>query len=170
MHIKLALITGAVLVLTAGTGAAYAVVGHTSVNPTVSGNVLPIDDNHSSTPRPEAGDDRLRATAEPGDDRAHATTEPGDDRSTATAEPGDDRGRATAEPGDDRGRATAEPGDDRSRATAEPGDDRNRGSGTDDATAASRRTTGSLTASPATAATPTTPDDHGRGHDGAGHH
>jgi hypothetical protein len=164
MHIKLALVTGAVIVLTAGTGAAYAVVGHTSVSPTVTGNVLPIDDNHSSTPRPEAGDDS-----------AHATTEPGDDRGTATTEPGDDRGHATAEPGDDRGRAATEPGDDRGHAAAEPGDDRNQGSGSDDATTASRRVGRTPTASPAAAASPTTSspatsDDRGRGHDGAGHH
>jgi hypothetical protein len=93
MRIKLVVISGAVLVLTAGTGAAYAVVGQTSVSPTVTGNVLPIDDNHSSATRPEPGDDRGRATAEPGDDRGAATAEPGDDRGRATAEPGDDRTR-----------------------------------------------------------------------------
>lgn len=103
MRIKLALVTGAAVLLTAGTGAAaYAVVGQETVSPTITGNDLPIDDNHSPT-----------VTAR--------TTEPGDDRGTAVA-PGDDRG-TTAEPGDDRG--GAEPGDD--RGGFEPGDDRSTG-------------------------------------------
>src|SRR4051812_15569599 len=152
VRIKLALATGAALVVLGTGGAAYAVVGG-SVSPTTAGNVLPIDDNHS--PITTTADDHGRSP-EPGDDRGGATTgtvttgtvttgtsttvttddhgaatEPGDDRGAAT-EPGDDRGAAT-EPGDDRGGATSgtvttgtvatEPGDDRGRA-AEPGDDR----------------------------------------------
>ena len=120
MRIKLVVATAAAVVLTAGTGAAaYAVVGQTTVSPTVTGNDLPIDDNHSSPPSTR--------TPQPGDDHGRA------------AEPGDDHGRA-AEPGDDRGdddAATAprtpEAGDDRGAST-EPGDDRGRGTGTDDAT------------------------------------
>ena len=114
MRIRLAIVSGAVLVLTAGTGAAYAVVGHSTVSPTVTGNVLPLDDNHSSTTARQSGDDR------------------GGRPSTAAS--------PTTEAGDDRGAATAEPADDRGAATAEPGDDRNRGRGTDDATTAPTRT------------------------------
>jgi hypothetical protein len=56
VRIKLAVVAGAAVVLTAGTGAAaYAVVGHSSVNPTVTGNVLPIDDNHSPDPPSPGG-------------------------------------------------------------------------------------------------------------------
>jgi hypothetical protein len=167
MRIKLAIISGAVLVLTVGTGAAYATVGHTTVNPTVTGNVLPIDDNHTS-----------RAGLEPGDDRgAHAST---------PASP-------TAESGDDRGAASVEPGDDRGAATAEPGDDRNRGRGTDDTTTGPGRNGGTIGSGAgsggstnghgsddsaarltpgATNASVTVSDDHdhGRGRDGAGHH
>ena len=73
MRIKLAVASGAALVLLAGTGAAYAVVGQTSESPTVTGNVLPIDDNHRTTAHPEPGDDRGRATTEPGDDRGGAS-------------------------------------------------------------------------------------------------
>src|SRR5690348_13164399 len=100
VRLKLAVATGAALLLMAGTGAAaYAVVGHETVSPTIAGNNLPIDDNHSPTVTPR--------TPEPGDDHGR-TSEPGDDHGR-TAEPGDDRGSAT-EPGDDRGSAT-EPGD-----------------------------------------------------------
>jgi len=82
VRLKLAVATGAALFLMAGTGAAaYAVVGHETVSPTIAGNNLPIDDNHSPTITP-------------------GTPEPGDDHGT-TVEPGDDHGR-TAEPGDDR--------------------------------------------------------------------
>ena len=98
MRVKVAIMSGAVLVLTAGTGAAYAVVGHSSVSPTVTGNTLPIDNNHSST--------------------AHRSTAP---RSTAHREPGDDRGRAV-EPGDDRTeeRGTDDPAGSTDSASAAP--------------------------------------------------
>src|SRR4051794_26797552 len=47
MRIKLAIVTGvAAVVLGTGT-AAYAVVAQGWMNPTTTGNVLPIDDNHS---------------------------------------------------------------------------------------------------------------------------
>jgi uncharacterized membrane protein YgcG len=105
MRIKLAVVAAAAVTVVGGTGAAaYAVVGHSTVSPTVAGNDLPIDDNHSPVPtsRPaEPGDDRGR-------DGAPATVEPGDDHGTG-AEPGDDRGPGrgtddvTPEPGDDRG-------------------------------------------------------------------
>ena len=102
MRIRLAIVTGAAALLTTGTGvAAYAVVGHETISPTVAGNDLPIDDNHSPVVTVR--------TAEPGDDRGR-TVEPGDDRGR-TVEPGDDRGGAV-EPGDDRGGAV-EPGGDR---------------------------------------------------------
>ena len=76
MRGKVAIISAAVVVLTTGTGAACAVVGHSTVSPTVTGNTLPIDNNHSS-----------------------AHSEPGDDRGVATAEPGDDHGRGQDGPG-----------------------------------------------------------------------
>lgn len=63
MRIKLAVVSGAAVVLLAGAGAAYAVVDRTAVSPTETGNVLPIDSNHrstvhSSTVHPRPGDDR----------------------------------------------------------------------------------------------------------------
>jgi hypothetical protein len=82
MRIKLVVITGAAILLTAGTGAAYAVVAPDTVNPTVTGNHLPIDDNHSPVVPTR--------TTEPGEDRGSAV-EPGDDRGSAV-EPRDDRG------------------------------------------------------------------------------
>jgi hypothetical protein len=76
MRIKLAVAAAAAAALTAGTGAAaYAVVGHSTVSPTVAGNDQPIDDNHSPVPssRPlEPGDDRGEATTTaPPEDRGH---------------------------------------------------------------------------------------------------
>jgi len=65
MRVKVAIISGAALVLMAGTGAAYAVVGHSSVSPTVTGNTLPIDNNHSSA-HSEPGDDHGRGQDGPG--------------------------------------------------------------------------------------------------------
>ena len=97
MRITLALATGAALVVLGTGGAAYAVVAEGSVNPTTSGNVLPIDDNHS--PITTAGDDHGRSP-EPGDDRAAALTT----GTPTTVTTSDDHGRAT-EPGDDRGGA-----------------------------------------------------------------
>jgi hypothetical protein len=111
-------ITGVAVILMAGTGAAYAVVGNATVSPTVSGNVLPIDDNHSPDAR----------QTEPGDDHGGLAPAVG----SPTTEPGDDRGGLSPEPGDDRGGLTPEPGDDRGGVTPEPGDDRNRGQATDD--------------------------------------
>jgi hypothetical protein len=106
MRIKLAVAAAAAVTVVGGTGAAaYAVVGHSTVSPTVAGNDLPIDDNHSPVP--------TSRSAEPGDDRGRD----GAPASGATAEPGDDHG-AAVEPGDDRGRGrgtddvTPEPGDD----------------------------------------------------------
>jgi len=87
MRIKLALVTGAAVLLTAGTGAvAYAVVGHETVSPTITGNDLPIDDNHSPT-----------VTAR--------TTEPGDDRSTGVDDGARHGGTTTTAPAtpDDHG-------------------------------------------------------------------
>jgi hypothetical protein len=165
MRIRL-VIAGAAVVLTAGTGAAYAAVGTTTtVSPTVAGNVLPVNHNHSPTVRP----------TEPGDDRgADATMEPGDDhggQSPATASP-------STEPGDDRG-VTPEPGDDRGGISPEAGDDRNRGQGSDDATTAAGSTSGrgsddSVQLSSAVAgssASGTGSDDRSRGGEsGSGHH
>jgi hypothetical protein len=85
MRIRLAVAAGAAAVLTAGTGAAaYAVVGHSTVSPTVTGNDLPIDDNHSPTPtsrspqpRDDRGGEKTPATGthvEPGDDHGHGST------------------------------------------------------------------------------------------------
>jgi len=177
VRITLALATGAALVVLGTGGAAYAVVAEGSVNPTTSGNVLPIDDNHS--PITTTADDHGRSP-EPGDDRGGVTSgtattgtaatvttnddhgrspEPGDDRGTA-ARPGDDHG-AAVEPGDDRG-AAVQPGDDHGR-TAEPGDDR-RGA----TTAATPAETPAGT--PAGGATTTDDRGHGRGGDDpAGH-
>ena len=98
MRIKLVVATAAAVVLTAGTGAAaYAVVGQTTVSPTVTGNDLPIDDNHSSPPStrtPQPGDDHGRA-AEPGDDRGNdgAATAPARRSPATTAAPPRSRGR-----------------------------------------------------------------------------
>jgi hypothetical protein len=175
MRIKLAIISGAILVLTTGTGAAYAVVGHTTVSPTVTGNVLPLDDNHSSRAGLEPGDDRggqsstgASRTTEPGDDRGAATTEPGDDRGSVTTEPGDDRG-ATAEPGDDRGRGT----DDATAAPSRNGGTVGSGAGSTGSTSgrgSDDSAAGSTTVAGATTASGADTDDHGRGRDGAGHH
>jgi hypothetical protein len=151
MRIKLALVTGAALVVLGTGGAAYAVVAEGSVNPTTTGNVLPIDDNHS--PITTTSDDRGRSP-EPGDDRGGATTtgtvatgttgddhgrsvEPGDDRvggvpTTRTGTAATTTATTTAAGTDDHGRT--EPGDDHG-AAAEPGDDHGHGHGGDDAAA-----------------------------------
>ena len=130
MRMKLAIATGAAAVVL-GTGtAAYAVVTEGWMNPTTTGNVLPIDDNHSPT-----------TTSPTHPVSPVATTAPSarSDDHGREAEPGDDHGRE-AEPGDDHGgRSTAAPSgaatsaDDHGR-EPEPGDDGGRSRSTDDAT------------------------------------
>ena len=166
MRIKLAIISGAALVLTVGTGAAYAAVGQTTGSPTVAGNVLPIDDNHSSKAGLNPSDDRggQRSTGastagEPGDDRGGATVEPGDDRGAATAEPGDDRGRGRGV--DDRTTGASRSGDTLGSSTASSVS--SDGHGSDDPA-------GSTTAAVAATASVVHSDDHGRGDAAAGHH
>ena len=160
MRIKLAIATGAVAVVLGTATAAYAVVAQGWMNPTTTGNVLPIDDNHSpvgpvppaATPvtaastssadghggEPQPGDDR---SDDPGQDhgqdhgqdpgRDHGGVAPATTSRTATAT--GDRGREP-EPGDDRGgpsTSTPAPAP-ASQAAATPSDDRGRGRGGDD--------------------------------------
>lgn len=98
MRSKLALATVTALAVVGGTGAtAYAVATQGWVNPTRTGNVLPIDDNHSPIPPAATTTDDHGRRAEPGEDRRGGTTTP----ATRTATPTDDHGPAP-EPGDDR--------------------------------------------------------------------
>lgn len=144
MRIKLAIATGvAAVVLGSGT-AAYAVVAQGWMNPTSTGNVLPIDDNHSPvSPVSPAATTSTTSPAVATDDHGREP-EPGDDRGGAAATSGrvatstDDRGRE-AEPGDDRGgnsaaptSRTTTPAGTATNDTATTGDDRGRGRGGDD--------------------------------------
>lgn len=134
MRIKLAIATGiAAVILGTGT-AAYAVVAQGWMNPTTTGNVLPIDDNHSpvspvaTTVTGTTTDDHGREP-EPGDDRGGDRGGASTAATSRVATPSDDRGREP-EPGDDRGGASAATTTPTGTLTA--GDDHGHGRGGDD--------------------------------------
>lgn len=122
MRNNVAITTAVVAAVIIGSAvAAYAVVAQGWTDPTTTGNVLPIDDNHSPIAPIITTTEDHRPSPERGDDRSIPTTAPAEITETST----DDHGRGP-EPGDDRGDAVSTSPSGAS-GTAAPGDDRGRG-------------------------------------------